>query len=126
MTTRRREPGGSWWWAGGGAGGGGGGGGESQPGGGEFMFGGMSENQCRRREFPALGGYQLQEVPVAAQLTGTVAGPYQQPRDQCFIGQQDIDSDIFQLSYPRPRLRWTAELHDQFVKAVNELGGANS
>ncbi|KAG6407138.1 hypothetical protein SASPL_130122 [Salvia splendens] len=36
------------------------------------------------------------------------------------------DPSIFQLSYPRPRLRWTAELHEQFVKAIDELGGANS
>ncbi|XP_042007437.1 myb family transcription factor PHL7-like [Salvia splendens] len=35
------------------------------------------------------------------------------------------DPSIFQLSYPRPRLRWTAELHEQFVKAIDELGGAN-
>ncbi|KAG6404966.1 hypothetical protein SASPL_132545 [Salvia splendens] len=36
------------------------------------------------------------------------------------------DPSIFQLLYPRPRMRWTVELHDQFVKAVDELGGANS
>ncbi|KAL1555740.1 myb family transcription factor PHL7-like [Salvia divinorum] len=47
------------------------------------------------------------------------APPAQQSR------QEGADPDIFQLSYPRPRLRWTAELHDQFVKAVDELGGAN-
>ncbi|KAH6785395.1 hypothetical protein C2S51_037850 [Perilla frutescens var. frutescens] len=39
--------------------------------------------------------------------------------------EEEVDADIFQLSYPRPRLRWTTELHDQFVKAVDQLGGAN-
>ena len=27
---------------------------------------------------------------------------------------------------PKPRLRWTADLHDRFVDAVTKLGGADS
>jgi hypothetical protein len=27
---------------------------------------------------------------------------------------------------PKPRLRWTAELHDRFVDAVAQLGGPDS
>ncbi|KAL1560527.1 myb-related protein 2-like [Salvia divinorum] len=33
--------------------------------------------------------------------------------------------ELLLLLYPKQRLRWTAELHEQFVKAVAELGGAN-
>lgn len=29
-------------------------------------------------------------------------------------------------SDPKPRLRWTADLHDRFVDAVKELGGPDS
>lgn len=27
---------------------------------------------------------------------------------------------------PKPRLRWTSELHDRFVDAVSQLGGPDS
>ncbi|KAG6502904.1 myb family transcription factor IPN2-like [Zingiber officinale] len=33
------------------------------------------------------------------------------------------DSGLVLTTDPKPRLRWTAELHDRFVDAVNQLGG---
>ncbi|KAL1560525.1 myb-related protein 2-like [Salvia divinorum] len=39
--------------------------------------------------------------------------------------QPKTDSDFFRLLYPKQRLRWTTELHEQFVNAVAELGGAD-
>ncbi|KAK6157116.1 hypothetical protein DH2020_011364 [Rehmannia glutinosa] len=72
----------------------------------------MNENEfyCRR-ELAGRGGYQIDQAH----------------NNQSFAEQQYnfIDADMFSASYPRPRLRWTPELHDQFVKAVDELGGAN-
>lgn len=40
----------------------------------------------------------------------------QNQREPCLV----LTSD------PKPRLRWTADLHERFVDAVTQLGGANS
>ncbi|KAL7129264.1 hypothetical protein ABFS83_13G053700 [Erythranthe nasuta] len=104
-STRREMESTSWWWSGGGGG----------RGGGEFMFGDDEIN--RRREIQveeAVGGYDL--LPHAAAVAPAAMETY---------SQSEIDFDMYQATYPRPRLRWTQELHDQFVKAVDELGGAN-
>lgn len=36
------------------------------------------------------------------------------------------DSGLVLTTDPKPRLRWTVELHDRFVDAVNQLGGPDS
>ncbi|KAL7087330.1 hypothetical protein ACP275_13G061900 [Erythranthe tilingii] len=100
-TTRRETESNSWWWSGGG-------------GRGEFMFGDDEINRRREIEAAAVGGYDL--LPHAAVVAPPAMETY---------NQSEIDFDMYQATYPRPRLRWTQELHDQFVKAVDELGGAN-
>lgn len=36
------------------------------------------------------------------------------------------DATLVLTSDPKPRLRWTAELHDRFIDAVAQLGGPES
>jgi len=35
-------------------------------------------------------------------------------------------AQVVLTSDPKPRLRWTADLHQRFVDAVSQLGGPNS
>lgn len=36
------------------------------------------------------------------------------------------DTGLVLTTDPKPRLRWTAELHERFVDAVTQLGGPDS
>ena len=36
------------------------------------------------------------------------------------------DSGLVLTTDPKPRLRWTVELHERFVDAVTQLGGPDS
>ena len=36
------------------------------------------------------------------------------------------DSGLVLSTDAKPRLKWTPDLHDRFVEAVNQLGGADS
>lgn len=41
-------------------------------------------------------------------------------------GEVEVDARLVMTTDPKPRLRWTAELHDRFVDAVTQLGGPAS
>jgi len=41
-------------------------------------------------------------------------------------GDVEVDARLVMTTDPKPRLRWTAELHDRFVDAVTQLGGPDS
>ena len=43
-------------------------------------------------------------------------------RPMCVQG----DSGLVLTTDPKPRLRWTVELHERFVDAVTQLGGPDS
>jgi hypothetical protein len=42
-------------------------------------------------------------------------------------GREGFDGVMMTMTRdPKPRLRWTADLHDRFVDAVTKLGGPDS
>jgi hypothetical protein len=46
----------------------------------------------------------------------------ERPNSMCV----QADSGLVLTTDPKPRLRWTVELHDRFVDAVTQLGGPDS
>lgn len=47
----------------------------------------------------------------------------ERPNSMCTV---QADSGLVLTTDPKPRLRWTVELHDRFVDAVTQLGGPDS
>jgi hypothetical protein len=41
-------------------------------------------------------------------------------------GSSHADSGLVLSTDAKPRLKWTPELHQRFIEAVNQLGGAES
>lgn len=41
-------------------------------------------------------------------------------------GGYGYENGVIMTRDPKPRLRWTADLHDRFVDAVTKLGGPDS
>ena len=41
-------------------------------------------------------------------------------------GLYEYESGVVMTRDPKPRLRWTSDLHDRFVHAVTKLGGPDS
>ncbi|KAG6618111.1 hypothetical protein I3842_Q127700 [Carya illinoinensis] len=50
---------------------------------------------------------------MSGTASSRISGRTNLPGDACLV----LTSD------PKPRLRWTAELHERFVDAVTQLGG---
>lgn len=58
---------------------------------------------------------------------GSCANSQQQQHKQLSLSGTNLPGDlsIVASTDPKPRLRWTPELHDRFVDAVTQLGGAD-
>lgn len=41
-------------------------------------------------------------------------------------GNGSSDSGLVLSTDAKPRLKWTPDLHERFIEAVNQLGGADS
>ncbi|KAL2476565.1 myb family transcription factor APL-like [Abeliophyllum distichum] len=113
----RRAPAGSWWCS---TGGGSGGATREEE---KKMDSGLPENQYHHLQHPLLGSCQQ----VVHAVVGSGEQLHASTDTQKQVQQRDDASDIIKGSsdYPKPRLRWTPLLHEHFLKAVNELGGAD-
>ncbi|KQK16997.1 myb family transcription factor APL [Brachypodium distachyon] len=60
---------------------------------------------------------------VCSKKPGAVVSSSPNDRPCVVQGQQGGDSGLVLTTDPKPRLRWTVELHDRFVDAVAQLGG---
>lgn len=63
---------------------------------------------------------------VCSKKPGAVVSSSPNDRPCVVQGQQGGDSGLVLTTDPKPRLRWTVELHDRFVDAVAQLGGPDS
>lgn len=59
-------------------------------------------------------------VPVGAQSASS-----NQDRPSMYCASFSSDGGVSSAD-PKPRLRWTPELHERFIDAVSMLGGADS
>lgn len=62
----------------------------------------------------------------AAAAAAAAAVSSNDSRQQAMCVQADSGSGLVLTTDPKPRLRWTVELHERFVDAVTQLGGPDS
>jgi len=55
-----------------------------------------------------------------------IPSPNYQDRSSLYGGSLSGDGGGLTSPDPKPRLRWTPELHERFVDAVMQLGGSDS
>ncbi|KAF5728514.1 hypothetical protein HS088_TW21G00662 [Tripterygium wilfordii] len=61
------------------------------------------------------------QMQIQGSVGGGLAASFIQNQNQRVVGGEPF---LVLTSDPKPRLRWTADLHDRFIDAVTQLGGA--